>query len=152
MKVRPRVVSFCVADLLKTSTPSCHVGDVSFLEYPGNRDVCVVPTLGAYLRRSAAVRGSTTSLLITSTPPYRAASRDTIIRWTRDVMKGAGIDVSRFRPYSVKAAGVSKAARSLSLKSIMSAVGWRRESTYRTFYDMPVSSQGSFGAAVLANV
>ena len=152
MSLSSTKVSFCVADLLKTSTPSCHVGEVSFLEFPRNRDICVVSTLGSYLRRSADVRGSTSSLLVTSTPPYRAASRDTLIRWTRDVMVGAGIDVGRFRPYSVKAAGVSKAARSLSLKSIMSAVGWRRESTFRTFYNMPVSSQGAFGAAVLADV
>ena len=125
MSLSSTEVSFCVADLLKTSTPSCHVGEVSFLEFPENRDVCVVTTLGSYLMRSAAVRGTTSRLLITSTPPYRAASRDTLIRWTRDVLVGAGIDVRNFRSYSVRAAGVSKAARYLSLKSIMSAVGWR---------------------------
>ena len=51
----------------------------------------------------------------------------------------------------MKAAGVGNAARSLSLKSILSAVGWRRESTSRTFYQMPVVDQGEFGATVLVH-
>ena len=75
-----------------------------------------------------------------------------MIRWTREIILGAGIDVGRFRSYSVKAAGVGNAARSLSLKSILSAVGWRRESTSRMFYQMPVVDQGEFGAAVLAHL
>ena len=65
-------------------------------------------------------------------------------------MIAAGIDVSIFKPYSVKAAGVSVAAKSLPLSLIMSTAGWRRESTFRVFYEMPVSTQGAFGAAVLA--
>ena len=36
-----------------------------------------------------------------------------------------------------------------SLDLIMSTVGWRRASTFGTFYVMPVSSPGAFGAGVL---
>ena len=150
MIMSPTSVCFYVVDATKTSTPSAHKGKFVFPAFPRDKNICVVQTLSDYVSVSAALRGSTTRLLITSTVPYRAVSRDTLIRWTREIMLGAGLDVRRFRPYSVKAAGVSKAAQSLSLKSILSSVGWRRESTFRTFYQMPVVDQGEFGAAVLA--
>ena len=145
-------VCFYVTKPMKTTTPHSHVGEIVFTEFPRDRNICVLHTLSAYLARSEALRGPTNELLITSTIPHRAASRDTLTRWTRDIMLGAGINVDLFRPYSVKAAGVSKAAQTLSLNNIMSSVGWKRESTFRTFYNMPVYSQGEFGAAVLVNM
>ena len=152
MSLSSSFVCFYITKPVKTTTPRSHVGEVKFTEFPKDRNICVLHTLSAYLSRSAALRGPTTELLITSTIPHRAASRDTLTRWTRDIMLEAGIDVGHFSPYSIKAAGVSKAAQTLSLKSLMSSVGWRRESTFRTFYDMPVYSQGEFGAAVLVNM
>ena len=128
------------------------MGMIQFTAFPRNRNICVIITLSAYLARSRAIRGTTTELFITSTVPHRAASRDTLSRWTRDIMLGAGIDVDLFRPYSVKAAGVSRAAQSLSLNNLMASVGWKRESTFRIHYDMPVYSPGEFGAAVMINM
>ena len=152
MSLSPTSVCFYVTKLLKTSTPYAHVGRISFSEFSKDRNLCVVHALSTYMSRSAALRGPTTSLLITSTAPHRAASRDTLRRWARDIMLGAGIDVGLFRPYSVKAAGVSKAAQTMSLHAIMSSIGWKRESTFRIFYNMPVSSDGAFGAAVMATM
>ena len=145
-------VSFRLGDLLKTSCARFHLSEVSYLSYPADRKVCVVTTLRAYLNRTSASRlgGSLSRLLITSRPPFQAVSRGTLIRWTRNIMRLAGVDVSVFRPYSVKAAGVSLAAPSLSLHTIMSSVGWRRESTFREFYHMPVRQFGAFGEAVLS--
>ena len=53
-----------------------------------------------------------------------------------------------FRPYSVRAVGVPKA---FCFEFIMSAVGWRQESMFHTFYNMPIASQGVF-VAVVASV
>ena len=146
-------VSFRIGDLLKTSSARFHLSEVSYLEYPVDRTLCVVTALRVYLDRTSASRlgGSLSRLLITSRPPFRAVSRSTLMRWTRDLLGAAGVDLTTFRPYSVKAAGVSSAASSLSLHTLMSSVGWRRESTFRGFYHMPVSQFGVFGAAVLAN-
>ena len=143
-------VSFSIGDVLKTSSPYSHVQEVSFLEYGPNVHICVIKTLQAYLRKTCILRGPTTRLLIATRPPFRAASRGTLMRWTKDLLRMAGIDVNMFKPYSVKAAGVSAAAGSMSIKSLLGAVGWRRESTFRTFYCMPVSTQGAFGSAVLS--
>ena len=150
MSLSSSKAAFRIADALKTSTPWSHLQEVSFLAFLENANLCVVHALTVYLRRTRGLRGSITRLLISTRPPYQAVTRSTLARWTRDLMEAAGIDVHRFRPYSVKAAGVSAAARSLSLSAVMSAVGWRRESTFRTFYHMPVSAQGEFGVAVLS--
>ena len=56
------------------------------------------------------------------------------MRWTRELLGAAGVDLTAFRPYSVKAAGVSSAASSLSLHTLMSSVGWRRDSTFRVLF------------------
>ncbi|KAK4314028.1 hypothetical protein Pmani_014665 [Petrolisthes manimaculis] len=80
----------------------------------------------------------------------RVASRDTLRRWTRDLMKDAGIDLSIFAPHSTRSAATSKATMTLPLSTILETVGWSQESTFARHYKKPLCKQGQFGEAVLA--
>ncbi|MPC33608.1 hypothetical protein E2C01_026963 [Portunus trituberculatus] len=69
-----------------------------------------------YLERTKCSQGLITRFFITTKLPTRLASRDTL------------------RPHSTRSASSSKAALKLPLATIVSAVGWARESIFVKFY------------------
>lgn len=151
MTVSETSVSFRIGDLLKTSRPGDHVSEIVFPAYAPDSRLCVRTAVVSYLDRTSASRGSTTGLFLTTVPPIRLASQDTLRRWTRDVMQAAGIDLSIFSPHSIRSASSSKAALSLPLSTILSTVGWSSASTFAKYYQRPVTKQGLYAKAVLSS-
>lgn len=143
-------VCFGIGDLLKTSRPGHHLSAITFRAYPPDNLLCVHSTILTYLKRTEDYRGTFTRFFLTTRPPIRLASRDTLRRWTRDILAAAGIDISIFAPHSTRSAATSKAALSLPLSTILDTVGWSRESTFAKFYKKPLCRQGLFGDAVLS--
>lgn len=63
-------------------------------------------------------------LLSSSWPPFKRVSRDTISRWVKLVLTDSGIDTSRFKPHSTRAASTSAASNaSVSLDDILHTAG-----------------------------
>ena len=151
MSLSPSKASFQIGDLMKSSRPGHHVSQITFKAYAPDRRLCVLTTLKAYLRRTLDHRGNVNQLFLTSKPPYRAASRDTIRRWVRQAMMSSGIDVSIFAPHSIRSAATSAAATHLPLTAIVKAIGWSSQSTFTTYYHKPLVRNGLIGSAVLQN-
>ena len=151
MRASKRKISFGIGELLKTSRPGHHLSEVTFVRYDPDERLCVVRLVDAYLGVTAALRGAETKLLITSRSPYRPVSRDTLRRWTGDVLQAAGVDVTTFGPASTRHASSSKAAKCLPVDVIMDAVGWTSESTFAIYYNKPLC-QPSFSEAVMGTV
>ena len=62
---------------------------------------------------------------MTTTPPFKAASTQTLKWWICDVMQASGVDMTVFHPYSTRAASASKTAfTSGSLKAAMDKGHW----------------------------
>lgn len=133
-------VSFQIVDLLKTSRPGHHFSQLIFKAYAPDRCLCVITTLHAYLQRTSDIRGDIANLLVTTRKPFKAASLDTIRRWTRDMMRNAGIDLQVFAPHSTRAAASSKALCYLLLHTIIKSVGWSNSSVFATYYKKPFCS------------
>lgn len=150
MSISDSMIVFRIGDLLKTSRPGCHISELCFEKYSADQLICVYTTIVNYLERTKDSRGSITGLLLTTKPPIKVASQDTLRRWVREVMGAAGIDLTNFSPHSTRSAASSKAALRLPLSSILSSVGWSRESTFAKFYGRPISKKGLFAQAVLA--
>ena len=150
MSVSELRVSFRIADPLKTSRPGDHLSELVFVAYPTDRRLCVVTSIVCYLERTCAFRGPFTGFFLTTKPPIRVASWDTLRRWTKDSMRSAGIDLNIFSPHSTRSASTSKAALKLPLATIISTVGWSRESTFTKFYKRPISPLGHFSEAILS--
>lgn len=149
MSITPSKVVFTIGDLLKTSGPKRHLSHISFKAYAPDRRLCVHTALTHYLERTLEKRGKITSLFLTTTSYGKPASRDTIRRWAKDIMRGAGINLSIFSPHSTRSASSSKAAVSLPLSTIVQTIGWSKISTFTTYYHMPVKEL-HFQDAVLA--
>ncbi len=110
-------VCFRIGDLVKQSRPGTHIQELSFKAYAPDRRLCIVTVLTEYIERTKNPRGTITQLLLTHRAPVRAASRDTIRRWIRDVMSNAGIDMNIFTPHSTRAASTSKAATKITFEN-----------------------------------
>ncbi|MPC98110.1 hypothetical protein E2C01_093462 [Portunus trituberculatus] len=65
-------------------------------------------------------------------------------------MRSAGIDLSIFSSHSTRSASTSKAALKLPLATIISTVGWSRESTFTRFYKKLISYLGQFWRAIFS--
>ena len=67
-------------------------------------------------------------------------SKDTIARWVRTVMMGAGLDVAIFKPHSTRSAATSKAKRAcVPLTDILKHAGWCNHRTFDRFYKKTVA-------------
>lgn len=150
MTISADKIQFTIGDLLKTSRPGNHLSQIVFTAFPPDNHLCVYTAMLCYLKRTDSIRGCFTRFFLTSKPPIRVASRDTLRRWTRAIMKDAGIDLSVFAPHSTRSASTSKASMSLPLSVILETVGWSRESTFASHYNKPLCKQGRFGEAVLS--
>ena len=148
MQLTPHSATFQIGDLQKTSKPGFHLSQLVFKAYAPDRRLCVHTALVAYLKRTLDNRGAVTRLFLTTKPPFRAASRDTLRRWTRNLMRKAGIDTGIFAPHSVRSAATSKAACYLPLATIINSIGWASATTFTKYYNKTIKND-SIASAVL---
>ena len=144
-------VSFKIGDPLKTSNVRYHVQNLGFKAFPLNKNLCIVDTIITYLqlREKLRVQPDQYKLLLTTRKPFGPASKATVTRWIRDIMKVFGISEDVFRTYSVRSASASKVFQTgMAWERLSKAVGWRRESTFTRHYKtiLPV---GTFGETFL---
>ena len=121
--------------------------------FVGDKDICPKQHLEEYLRRTQHIRGTETKIFLISRKPYSPVSRDTVSRWTSDVLCSAGIDVNIFSAGSTRAAAGSKADRKgVSMDTILKKGGWSQASTFGRFYNKQVrlNDDDNFSEAVLS--
>lgn len=145
-------VKIVIGDLLKTSDNKKHLGEINLSRYDEDTDLCVMNALTHYLQRTEHLRALETKLFITTQRPHKPVSRDTIGRWLKSVMKQAGIDVSIFKPHSMRAASTNAAyAMRIPVDTIIRTVGWSKDSVFRKFYKKPVSLDVQMSKNLLNN-
>ena len=76
--------------------------------------------------------------------PFKMPSKDTLVRWVKETLKHAGINMSIFSPYSTRSASSSKAKTYLPLKTILEKGGWGSNRTFARFYDKPILQEEQF--------
>lgn len=142
-------VKIRIGDLVKQSRPGHHIEELIFNKY-ANNSLCIVTYLHKYLLITKTLRKAETSLFISFYAPHKKVTKDTISRWIKTVLKDSGIDTSIFKPHSVRAASVSKANNArLPLETILRTAGWSKESTFRKFYNKPITNDTSFAETIL---
>lgn len=143
---------FMLASAIKQTKPGRPSSEltVKLTAYPHDEKLCVVRTCLTYLDKTKTLRGNETQLFITHQKPHRKASRDTIRRWIQQIMTYAGIDVTVFKPHSVRSAATSKAKENNAcISDIMRAAGWTSATTFAKFYDKPIDTVEPLSFSVL---
>ena len=134
----------------KTSKPGQPALSISVQKFAPDPKICPLKALQEYLDRTQELRSGEQRLFISFVRPYKAVSRDTISRWTKTVLRNAGIDTTQFTSHSTRAAVASKAKqKEVPLDVILSHVGWRSADTFKKFYDKPVLSNCTDLASVI---
>ena len=136
-------------DLLKQSRPGFQLEEITIKAYAPDRRLCLVVLLTEYLNRIKPFRDNITKLFLTTQPPFRGASQQTIARWIKLILVKAGLDINIFSPHSTCSAATSKAkTANIPLTTILKTAGWSRSSTFAKYYDKPLTNEGEFADAV----
>ena len=90
-------------------------------------------------------------LLISFIKPHGCISMDTVARWIKSMLKGCGINTSKYTAGSVRPASVSKAnSLNVPLSTILAKAGWTQETTLARHDIKEISlSSDTFQRAVL---
>ena len=151
LQFEDKTAVFQIKDLIKQSRPGWTGQIVRLDAFTTDRRICVYTYLKHYIYQTRKYRGhagsSEQQLFISYKKPHGPVSKDTISRWINQVMKEAGIDVTRFKPHSTRAAATSAANKTgISVTAIMKTAGWSKETTFQKYYNKPVAMvQESFG-------
>ena len=151
----PEAISIPLTGLAKQSRPG-HAGQSSVIiaSFRADPYLCPVACLQEYTSRTGALRvHNSPQLLIAMVKPHKPVLSCTIARWIKSVLKGSGIDISKFSAHSTRGSSTSKAAAAgISTPEIMERAGWSQQNTFERFYHRPsqdVNRASSFGCAVL---
>ncbi|KAK3084586.1 hypothetical protein FSP39_015964 [Pinctada imbricata] len=150
MKYSDTGVIFELPGLSKTQSSS-KPKQVKYDAYPENPQLCVVSCIKTYCARTESKRDNSNRgyLLIMNRKPYASISAQTVSHWIRDIMGLAGIDTSKFKAHSARAASTSKASNAgVPIEEILSMADWSSQSIFVKFYRKVVTPH-SYGKSVL---
>ena len=102
------VVIVCIGDLLKSFTEKFHFGEVK-LSSCQDKTIRPMKVLKLYIDLTKYIRGDLTRLFLTTAKQYRKASKDTLSRWAKGMLKRAGIGMKMLSPHSTRSVSTSMA-------------------------------------------
>ena len=106
----------------KTSRPNNAAAAVTITEFTPDSPLT---TQKAYMKKTETLRNGENKLFISFIKPNKAVSRDTISRWTKQVLTNSGIDTKIFTSHSTRAASATKAhQKEIPLDTILNTIGW----------------------------
>lgn len=147
-------VTFAFKKVLKTTKPGHHQKPLEFITFSTNKQLCVVNCLLEYRKRTDLVRenleGTPSSLILSYAYPHKPVKSATIARYVKTFLGMAGIDITVFSAHSTRSASTSKGNNlGLSLEDIRKAGGWKGDSCFRRFYNLPIHK--NFGDTLVQN-
>ena len=123
--------SFVYGFHTKTTRPGFHPKGHVLFPLPDSPNTCVVRSVVDYFFRTTSLRGHEEQFFVSSTPPHKGVSRDTIRRWLIGVLRKSGIDVSVFTAHSTRSAASSHAfAGGLPVDEVLQMAGWSSAQTF----------------------
>ena len=140
MSITDSIVKVSIGDKLKQTRPGYHIHELEFPAY----------YVKQYLLRTKPLRGEITNIFISFVRPYRSVSKSTISRWVKTTLGLAGVDLTRFKPHSTRAASSSAASQAkVPLATILRTAGWSSEYTFVQYYQKEVQTQGTYATNIL---
>ena len=95
--------------LQKHSKPGRSNPPIVFHRYPHGHRLCPIQTIRDYLLQRIPLAPQTDEFFLTHRRPYHPASKDTLARWVKEVLKLSGIDTSQYAAHSCRSSSSSKA-------------------------------------------
>ena len=156
MSLTSKDCTFIPVGLLKHSRDGYKQDPMIYSSYPHNMRLCPVQVISEYiLRRDEYAEANTVSFFVISRKPYSGASKDTLARWIKEVLKAAGI-ATCFTAHSCRGASTSYASRAkVPLATILKHGDWSNAKTFFKHYCkeiMYIEKDDSFASSLLDNI
>ena len=105
-----------------------------------------VTCLESYLIATQAWREKDRSkdeLFLAINNPHNPVKPCTIANWLTSLMDSAGVDITTYKPHSVRAASTSKVEKSkaMSCNQIIKAANWSNVNTFKKFYNRDIETE-----------
>ena len=135
-------ILFVIPQLTKTSSVAKPYKTVKCLSFQ-DKSLDVRHYVKKYIYRTrtyrdlAVAQGKSrpSQLFLSFRKPYHQVTSQTVARWVRVVMADAGIDTSRFKAHSTRAAACSAALhRGATLAQVLQLGDWSNSTTFTRFY------------------
>ena len=144
LKILDNKVVIPIMSPIKQTKPTKHMTPLCFQICNKEPKLWVVTHLNEYLKTTKSYR-DTNKLFLTYIKPYRAASKDTIYRWCKSIIKQSGISIHSYTFHSSRAAASSYAkTRGASLSTIIQSADWKSERTFAQFYEKQIEEKVEF--------
>ena len=125
---------FIVDGHVKQSRPNYSIPPILIPRYSVDPDICPYVCLEDYLERTKNLRQNGTLLIATIKPDHPLGTQ-TLGRWIKTVLQGAGIDMSLFTPHSTRHASATAAfVADIPIDEILKRAGWSNAMTFKRFY------------------
>lgn len=147
-------IKIIFSDLLKTSKQRKHLGGLHLSSFVPNKNLCIVHTLRYYLQQTEKIRNegnpTVTKPFVTTQKPFKAVTRDTICRWTRNILQKSGIGLNIVKAHGTRAALTTAAfINRVPFSTILRTAGWQKDCTFGKFYNKPVVMDQSYSQSLL---
>ena len=138
IKILDNKVVIPIMSLIKQTKPTKHMAPLCFQIY--NKE----PPNWVSKKKKKSYRDRD-KLFLTCIKPYRAASKDTISRWCKSVIKESGISIHSYTSHSSRAEASSYVkTRGASFCTIILSAGWKSEKTFAQFYKKQIEEEFEF--------
>lgn len=132
-------MSFKMKHMLKHNRPGEPLDTIMVPSYPRDALLCPVRAVRAYLRRTRLVRRREDQLLLITRPPFSATSRDTISRWTKQILNYSGIDTDEYGSHSTRGAATSMATTlGIDMNTLIKQASWKNAETFAKYYNKTI--------------
>ena len=153
MQLTTTECTFIPCKLLKHSRPGYVHRPVTYKNYPQNIKLFSVRLITEYIKRRNNLLQSDTSissLFITYRKPIRAAQRDTMARWTKNIMNESSVDIKMFKPHSCRSASTYAATNvGVTIDNLLKQENWTNASTFYKYYFKEIENSKTFSEGLL---
>ena len=149
-RIRENCAVFYVNEPIKQSRPGSTGTKLNFPAYPPDRRLCTVKYIKRYIELTSSLRASEQAFFISYKKPHHRVTTQTLLRWIKDTLKKAGLNVEQFKAHSTRAAATSAASRmDVPVNHILETAGWKSEQTFSKFYKKPLKPHRHFAESIL---
>ena len=125
---------FTLDSHIKQRRPAYTVPPVVVPKYVIDTNICPYDCLEHYLFKTEPIR-TEDYLLLSFIKPHKAVGTQTVGRWIKSILSGAGIDITAFKPHSTRhAASTAAFDANVPIDDILKRAGWSNAATFRDYY------------------
>lgn len=142
-------IVFELTTLLKSNRLGDPLSTVELKSFKECKKLCVVRAIKAYVKATDKFRKAK-QLLLSYIKPNGPISRDTLARWTIQMLSKAGVDTKRYASHSTRGAVASNAkSLGVSVKTILACAGWKTSVAFARHYNKKVENKEDMAQTLL---